>query len=138
MDIRLTTELAFGADLARDARHFRGKGAKLIDHRVDGVFQLQNLALDVDGDLLGQITPSHRRGDLGDVAHLCREVRRHPVDTVGQLLPDASDALDIRLAAKLSLSADLARNPRDFRGERAQLVNHRVYGFLEFEDLAID
>jgi hypothetical protein len=35
---------AFGADLARHAGYFRGKGAELIHHRVDGVLQLENFA----------------------------------------------------------------------------------------------
>ena len=48
---RLTAELAFGADLSGDAGHFGGKAVQLIDHRVDGVFQLKNFAFDVDGDL---------------------------------------------------------------------------------------
>jgi hypothetical protein len=51
---RLAAELAFGADLARDARHFRGEGAQLIDHRVDGFLELEDLAAHVDGDLLRQ------------------------------------------------------------------------------------
>ena len=36
--LRLAAELAFGADLAGHARHFRGEAAELIDHRVDGFF----------------------------------------------------------------------------------------------------
>ena len=40
----LAAELAFGADLARDARHFRGEGVELVHHGVDGVLQLQNFA----------------------------------------------------------------------------------------------
>ena len=42
---RLAAELAFGADLARDAGHFGGEAVELIDHRVDGVLQLEDLAL---------------------------------------------------------------------------------------------
>src|SRR5204862_463511 len=49
--LRLTAELAFGADLARHARHFRGEGVELIHHRVDGVLELKNFALNVHGDL---------------------------------------------------------------------------------------
>ena len=37
--------LPFGADLARDARHLGGERAELVDHRVDGVLQLEDLAL---------------------------------------------------------------------------------------------
>ena len=40
----LTAEPPVGADLARDARHLAGEGVQLIDHRVDGLLQLQDLA----------------------------------------------------------------------------------------------
>ena len=39
--VGLAAEFAFGADFARDARHFRREGAELIDHGVDGVLQLR-------------------------------------------------------------------------------------------------
>jgi hypothetical protein len=49
---------------------FGGKRVQLIDHRVDGLLQLQDLALHVDGDLAREIPARHRSGHLGDVAHL--------------------------------------------------------------------
>ena len=51
LHFRLAAELAFRADFARHARHFRSEGAELIDHRVDGVLQLQNFAARVHRDL---------------------------------------------------------------------------------------
>ena len=39
------------------------------------------------------------------------------VDVVGQVLPGAADAFDLRLAAELAFRADLARHARHFRGE---------------------
>ena len=66
----LAAELAFGADFARDARHFRGKGVELVHHRVDGVLQLENFALHVDGDLAREVAARDGRGHFGDVAHL--------------------------------------------------------------------
>ena len=86
----------------------RGERAELVDHRVDGVLQLQDLAADVDGDLLGEVAVGDGRGHLGDVAHLAGEVAGHGVDAVGQVLPGAGDALDLGLAAELALGADLA------------------------------
>ena len=41
LHVGLPAELAFGADFARHARHFRGERAELIDHRVDGVLQFR-------------------------------------------------------------------------------------------------
>ena len=134
----LAAELAFGADLARDARDLGGEGVQLIDHRVDGVLQLEDLALDVDGDLARQVAVGDRGRDVGDVAHLAGQVRRHRVDVVGEVLPRAGDAGHRGLAAELAFGADLARDARHFRGEAVQLIDHRVDGVLQLEDLALD
>ena len=89
---RLTAELAFGADLAGDARHLGGEGAQLLDHRVDGLLELQDLAAHVDGDLLREIAAGDRGRDLGDVADLAGQVRRHEVDVLSEVLPGAGTA----------------------------------------------
>ena len=69
-------EAPFGADLARDAGDFRRERSQLLDHRVDGFLELQNLAADVDGDLLREVAVGDRDRHLGDVADLAGEVRR--------------------------------------------------------------
>jgi hypothetical protein len=45
LTFRLTAEFAFGADLARDARHFRGESAELPDHRVYRFSTMQKFTL---------------------------------------------------------------------------------------------
>ena len=134
--LRLAAELALDADLAGDAGHFRGEGVELVHHRVDGRLQLQDLALDVDGDLLGQVAVGHRGGHVGDVAHLTGEVGRHHVDVVGQVLPGAADAAHLGLAAELAFGAHLARDAGHLGGEGVELIHHRVDGRLELQDLA--
>src|SRR5437763_1029600 len=62
-DDRLPSELAVGANLARDPAHFGGERVQLIHHGVDGVLQLENLALDVDGDLSREIAARDRGRD---------------------------------------------------------------------------
>jgi hypothetical protein len=131
---RASAELAFGADFARDAADFRRERVELVDHRVDGVLQLEDLALHVDGDLARQVAARDRRRHAGDVADLRREVRRHRVHRVGEVLPRAGDAGHDRLAAELAVGADLARHARHFRREPAQLVDHRVDRFLQLEE----
>ena len=137
-DDGLTAELAFGADLARDARDFRGERVELVDHRVDGVLQLENLALHVDRDLAREVAVGDGGGHVGDVAHLAGQVGRHRVDVVGEVLPRAGHAGHFGLAAELAFGADFARDAADFRGERVQLIDHRVDGVLELQDLALD
>ena len=75
-DLRLAAELAFRADFAGDAGHLGGEAVELVDHDVDGVLELEDLALHVDGDLLRKIAARHRGGHFGDVADLAGEVRR--------------------------------------------------------------
>ena len=116
---RLSAEPAVGADLARDARHFRGERAQLVDHRVDGFLELQDLAAHVDGDLARQVAAGHGDGDFRDVAHLGGEVARHQVDAFREVLPHAAHFRHLRLAAELAVGADLARDARDFRREHA-------------------
>ena len=90
LDVGLAAELALGADLLRDARDLGRERRELIDHDVDGVLQLENLALGVDGDLLRQVALGDGGRHLGDVAHLGGEVRGEAVDVVGEVLPGAA------------------------------------------------
>src|SRR6516165_9685977 len=78
-----TCSVRFAA-ITRRAGHLAGEGVQLVDHRVDGVLQLEDFALHVDGDLAAQVAARHRRGDFGDVTDLRREVRREQVDVVGE------------------------------------------------------
>src|SRR4029079_18971239 len=82
----LTAELAFRANFASDARDFAGEGVELIDHRVDGVLELEDLAFHVDGDLAGKIAAGYGGGHLGNVADLGCKVSGHGIDGVGEVL----------------------------------------------------
>src|SRR5207249_8221814 len=90
----LPAQLAFGADLAGDAGDFRGKGTELIDHGVDGVFQLEDFTFDIDGDFFGQVAVGDGGGDGGDVAHLGSKIAGNRVYAVGQVLPGPGHAFD--------------------------------------------
>src|SRR5207249_2785275 len=136
LHLRLAAEPPFRAHLAVHARHLGGEARELVDHGVDGVLQLPDLALDVDGDLLREVAARDGGGDVGDVAHLPGEVAGHRVDGVGQVLPGRAPARDLGLAAELPFRADLARHAGDLGRERAELVHHRVDGVLQLQDLA--
>src|SRR5207237_2277184 len=110
-DAGLAAELALGADLAGDARDFGGEGAELVDHRVDGVLELEHLAADVGGDLAREVAGGDGGGDLGDVADLGRQVTGHGVDGVGEVFPGAGHVAHVGLAAELALGAGLAAAP---------------------------
>src|SRR5262249_10511987 len=117
-------------------RHFRGERVELIDHRVDGLFKLQDLARHVHRDLLRQVAAGDRGRDLGDVADLGGEVAGHEVHAVGQVLPGAGDAGHLRLAAELAFRAGRSCDAGHFAGERVELVHHGVDGVLELENFA--
>src|SRR5207244_814851 len=130
LDLRLAAELPLGADLAGHARHLRGEGAQLVHHGIDGVLQLQDLALDVHRDLLGQVAVGHGRGDLRDVAHLPGQVGRHAIDAVGQVSPGAGNVPHVGLAAELALGADLTAEARRVGGEGAERIDPGAGGGL--------
>ena len=132
----LAAELAFGADFARHAGDFGSERVELIHHRVDRVFQLENFAAHIDGDLARKVAAGDGGRHVRDVADLVGEVAAHGVHRVGQILPGAGDARHDGLAAELAIGADLARHARHLRGERAQLIHHRVDGFLQLENFA--
>src|SRR5690606_17110396 len=109
----LAAEASFGADLAGDARHLVGEGRQRVDHRVQGVLELQDLALRVHLDLAGQIALRDRRGDLRDPPDLRGQVVRHRVDVVGEVPPAPAHRGHAGLAAEASFGADLAGDAGD-------------------------
>src|SRR5207302_572122 len=133
---RLATEVALGTDLACHAGDFTGEPIQLIDHAVDRVLQLEDLAADIDGDLLPEVAAGDGGRDVRDIAYLVGQVAGHEVDVVGEVFPDATDAADLGLAAELALGPDFAGHARHFRGERAQLLDHGVDRARQSEDLS--
>src|SRR5437762_2870126 len=81
--------------------------SELILLLVDGVLQLEDLALHVDRDLLREVAARDRGRHLGDVAHLAGQVGGHEVHALGEIPPRAGHALDLGLTAELALGADL-------------------------------
>ena len=53
--VGLAAQLALGAHLAGHAGHLGGERAELIHHRVDGVLELEDLALHLHRDLLREV-----------------------------------------------------------------------------------
>src|SRR5205823_5265882 len=133
----LATQFALGTHLAGHARHFGGEAVELIDHRIDGLLQLQDLAAHVHGDLARQVAACDGGRHFGDIADLTGQIARHRVDLVGEILPHAADVLHLRLTAQLAFGTDLARHARHFRREAVELVAHRVDGLLQLQDLAL-
>src|SRR5206468_2122424 len=138
LHLSLAAELSFGTDFAGDAGDFGSERGELVHHGVDGVFQLEHFAFDVDGDLLREISARDLRGALPVFSDLVGEVVRHEVDVVGQVFPGTGDAFHLRLAAEFSFSTDFAGDAGDFGSERGELVHHGVDGVFQLENFALD
>src|SRR5205807_2350217 len=87
-------------------------------------------ALDVDGDLLGEVAAGHGLGDVGDVAHLAGKVTGHEVHAIREILPGAGHAFHVGLAAEDAFRAYFAGHACHFRGKGVELVHHRVLGVV--------
>src|SRR5207245_2026545 len=138
LDVGLPAQLAFGTDLAGHPGDLAGEGVELVDHDVDGVLELEDLAPDIDRDLSGEVAAGHGRDDFGDVADLGGQAGGQLVDVVGHVLPGAGGSRDIGLTAQPPIGADLAGHARDLAGEGVQLVDHGVVRVLELQALAQD
>src|SRR5262249_55788664 len=136
-NLGLTAELTFGADLACDPGDFRSETAQLIDHGVDRVFELENLAAHVDSNFLRQIAVVYCYRHLRDVSPLCPYTPLYRADAFRQILPNAADVTNCGLTAELTFGADLACDPGDFRSETAQLIDHGVDRVFELENLPL-
>src|SRR4029077_14306191 len=84
LDAGLPAQLAVSAHLTGDTGHLVGERVELVDHRVDGVLELEDLALDVDGDLLAEVAFCDRGHDACDTAYLLGQLTGHQVDVVGE------------------------------------------------------
>src|SRR6185436_3252659 len=135
--ISLAAEFSFTTYFTRHTRNFRSERVQLVDHRVDGVLEFEDFALDVDGDLLGKIAVRNRGGHVSDVAHLAGKIAGHEVHVVSQVLPGSGNADHLRLTAQPPFCSYLASDARNFRCKRAELIHHRVDSVLEFENLAL-
>src|SRR6185369_11839805 len=126
--VRLTAQPTFSADLTRHARHLADEAVELIDHGVERLLELENLAAHVHRDLPRQVSIGNRGSHLGDVADLRGQIAGHRVHAVGQVLPSARHTWHLSLTAELTVGAHLARHARHLGGEGVQLVHHRVDG----------
>ena len=83
MDAGLSAQNSFRAYFPCHTRHLRGKGAKLIHHHVDCIFQLKKLAFHIDCDFLGQVAVCYGSRDRRDIADLGRQIAGHQIDVFG-------------------------------------------------------
>ena len=127
----MTAQAALDADFLGDAGHLFGKDRQCIGHVVDGFGQGRHFALGFNRQLLFEAAIGHSGHDFDDAADLRREICRHNIDVVRQILPRARHFRHDGLATKLALRADFAGHARHFGSKRIQLVDHGVDRFFQ-------
>src|SRR5438445_3206 len=118
-DTRLPAELSFGADFSRDTRDLAGEPVELIDHAIDGranaeEFALHLLAVDLELDLLRQISLGHGFDYARHFGRRLYEIRDEAVDRVDRRDPLAANTGHGHAIAHLPLATHRAAHPRDF------------------------
>ena len=96
----------------------------------------KNFAAHVHRNFAREVAAGHGGRHFGDVAHLAGQVAGHRVDGVGQVFPRARHAGHLRLSAQFAVGSHFARHARHFRGEHAQLLNHRVHDLRRPQEFA--
>ncbi len=132
----MAAETAFGADFASHAGDLSGKAVELIHHRVQRFFELQNFTAHVHCNFARQIAVGDGGGDFGDVSHLASQIAGHEIDIVGEILPRAADAGNLRLAAEFAFGSHFASYAGHFPRECVELIHHRVDSVFEFENFS--
>ena len=145
LDLGLAAQLAVGADLARDAGHFRGERAKLVNHRVDGLadaeeFAPERAALVLQRNALGEIALGHGADDSSDFLGRSYQVADQGIHGVNAIGPTPSRRTQPRPLADSALLADDRGNPRCFLRALFEKLGHVVenIGKLLAQDRVID
>ena len=136
-DLGLATKLSLSAYFASHAGDLGSEGVKLIDHGINGFFQLEDFALNIDSDFAGEIPTRDRRGHVGNIADLGGEISCHAVHAFGELFPNAGDTFHQCLTTEFSLGAYFASYAGHLRGEDGKLLDHSVDQLGRVEEFAL-
>ncbi len=120
-DLSLAAELAFGADFARNARHFGGEDPKLIDHGVDNPRRTQEFALErfpvaFQAHGVVEIALGHAVDGAGHFQRRPDQIADQGIDRFFHALPGAPARMEGDALADLALLADHAADAFQFLG----------------------
>ena len=128
--MRLAAELAFGADLAGDARHLRGKHVELLDHGIDDLggaqeFALQRPAVDVELHGLQEVALRHRGDGARHLGGRPQQIVDQRIDASLHLAPGAIGQSEADTLAGAALAAHHLPDP-------FELLGHALVGGDDF------
>ncbi|KAH3673385.1 hypothetical protein WICPIJ_009837 [Wickerhamomyces pijperi] len=116
-DLSLNTQLTFNTDILSNSGNFTDEQLQRVHHLVDCQFQIKNLTLSLDMNLLGEVTISNSLGDVGDRSNLVGQVGGHSVNIVGQILPCAINTIHHSLTAQNTIDTDVCGQRRDLNSK---------------------
>jgi hypothetical protein len=128
--LRLAAELAFGADFASYARHFRSKNAELLNHGVDDVceakeFALQRAAINVEPDGFGQVALGNGGDGASHFGGWAEKIVNQCVDRNFHFAPGAARVVEAGALLDVSFFADDV-------SDALKLAGHTLVGDNDF------
>jgi hypothetical protein len=123
------------------ARDLVGEARELVDHRVHGLadpleLALDRLALDLERHLLRQVALGHGVDHARNLRRGPDEVVDQRVDRLDRLLPGAAHRPERRALGHAALAADHAADPLELARHAHVLVDQLVEGAVQLGDHA--
>jgi hypothetical protein len=118
LDLRLTTQLPLGADLARDAGYFRGEDSELVNHPIYQFGRTQELAsqpatVHFKSHHLPQIALCHSADCAGDLYGGPRKIVHECVESFDFVGPASNETAGCHALSQATL---LSNDPGNMRG----------------------
>src|SRR5262249_49772064 len=105
--------------------------AQVVDHGIDVVFELGNLAARLYLNRTRQVAFGNSGSDFGNRAHLVGKVVGQQIHVASEVLPRSRSAGHVGLAAQAALHANFAGHRGHLIGERSESTRHVVDSFGE-------
>jgi hypothetical protein len=132
LDLRLTTQLPLGADLARDAGYFGGEDSELVNHPIYQFGRMQKLASQpatahFKSHHLPQIALCHSADCAGDLCGGPRKIVHECVESFDFVGPASNETAGCHALSQATL---LSNHPGNMRGFPCAALTHR-HDFIE-------
>ena len=114
-----------------------GCETKVVDHRIDVVFEFRYFAAGLHLNRSGQVSLGDGGGDLGDGPHLVGKVVSQKIDVAREILPCSGCAGHVCLTAQSAFDAHLAGDCSDLVGKGGERARHVVDCFRQSSDFAL-
>src|SRR6185437_7566220 len=133
----LAAKYAFRTYFPCNPCYFRAEYIKGINHLVQVIFQLEELALHIYRNLLAQVAPRYRDSHIRYVPYLARKVTTHCIYIICKLFPDSCNVWHIGLAAQFTFSTYFTCHTGYLVCKYIQRNHHLVQVILQLEEFSL-